>query len=130
MVLTELLSDRPDRTECVSEPALSSDIKVDRCASLNGDCDMEGLVADCTGGVAEGLGAAGNGAEFGGDAAGSVDGNVGACSLVTIIVFLLPSRRPRMVPWLRRGAADYELLVHDIHNNVVLKALPPFEEYL
>lgn len=98
MLLAELLSDRPDRTECVSEPAYSSDINVDRCASLNWDCDIEGLVVDWTGGVAEGLGAAGSGAEFGGEVAGSADGNVGACSLDNMIVFLFPSRRPRMVP--------------------------------
>jgi hypothetical protein len=81
-------------------------VSVDRCTSLKGDCCIEGLVADGTGGVDDGLGdAGGNGADNGVEAAGSADGDVDVCSFGTIIVFL--SRRPRMVPWLRLGAACY-----------------------
>lgn len=58
---------------------------------------MEGLVADGTGGVDEGLGdAGGNGADNGTDTAGSADEDAKACSFGTIIVFR--SRRPRTVP--------------------------------
>lgn len=81
-------------------------MSVDRCTNLNGDCCVEGLVVDGTGGVDDGLGdAGGNGADNGADTASSVDKDVDVCSFGTIIVFR--SRRPRMVPWLRLGAACY-----------------------
>lgn len=58
---------------------------------------MDGLVADGTGGVDDGLGdAGGNGVDDGADAEGSASADVDACSFGTIIVFR--SRRPRTVP--------------------------------
>ena len=72
-------------------------MSVDRCTNLNGDCCIEGLVADCTGGVDDGLGdAGGNGVDDGAEAEGSAGADVDACSFGTIIVFR--SRRPRTVP--------------------------------
>lgn len=58
---------------------------------------MEGLVADCTGGVDDGLGdAGGNGMEDDAETAVSANGDGDVCSFGTIIVFR--SLRPRMVP--------------------------------
>ena len=73
-------------------------MSVDRCTNLKGDCCIEGLVADGTGGVDDGLGdAGGNGVDDGAEAEGSAGADdVDACSFGTIIVFR--SRRPRTVP--------------------------------
>lgn len=45
MVLIELLKDRPDRIECVSDIFPSSVPKVDRCTNLNGVIWFDGV--DC-----------------------------------------------------------------------------------
>ena len=72
-------------------------MSVDRCTNLNGDCCIEGLVADSTGGVDDGLGdAGGNDVDDGAEVEGSAGADVEACSFGTIIVFR--SRRPRTVP--------------------------------
>jgi len=102
VLLTVLLSDRPDRIECVSDAAESFVSSADRWAILNGAAFMGG-----DDGEAPGTGVVGSD-EVEADKPGRV-GNSGTDVLGKIIVFR--SRLPLFVP-LRRGVACYNPIRH------------------
>jgi hypothetical protein len=97
VVLIELLNDRPDRIECVSDAVPSSVPKVDLCAILNGAAGVGGLICCCCGGSPGELGSEEVDAE-----AAAATGSSGTDGLGTKIVFR--SLRPLTVLF-RRGVA-------------------------